>query len=1024
MKPIKLTMTAFGPYKSEEIIDFNELKDNRLFVISGSTGAGKTTIFDGISFALYGFGSGQDRKDIKSLRSDFADDSVHTSVELLFEMHGKIYRVLRQLPHVKQGRKTATGEKYELFEIRHGQEVPVVERQKVTDINQKIEEIIGLSYDQFNQIVMLPQGEFRKLLTSQSENKEEILRKIFKTNRYGEMALKLEEKKKWAEQELNKARIEKSSYIGQIAGALPERDSILFIHLKQESNIYQIQDALDEEIQYYQEKIRKDQKHYEQTAEKYKEQTNRFLQDKAFNDRVDHFQKKKLKLQEMLQQTAIYEQKKKDVDAANQANKIYPLNQQCLELHKEKNEKQNKLLLINEKLEKAKRDLKEAAIAYEEEKAKQPEREAAAQKLSELKSKLPLYEQIDAQRKKVQALQSTVNKTRTALDRTEQIMASEKEHVAKLTITVENLEEKTAHYNEMLELQMKLREIMQALSNYHQAEQQVNGLIDQAKAIDSEFDQKKAIYEQEESKWFANQAARLAANLVQGSPCPVCGSTEHQNVSEQHTVDMDEAALKQLKAALSQAEQKKYQIEAKLHAAKLQFSQCQAELDKLQAPIQKEQQFIEQYNDQNEMVEKLKQAAAQLANDKKRLKEFKLKLEQLVNDQKQAEQTYYQSHEQLLQENTVLTEAQKGIPSELQHISQLYKAIEEAESFKLSLNSRWEKVQNFKYETEKLVATSQEVAKQTSEAIEQTEMKLNSAKEHFKRSLTEAGFESYKHFEASLKTDREIQQLHNQYMEFSNELHSLKSQVQQDSDELEGKEKVDLTLAEQALSELKEEYEQSFQTLNKSKECERQAIDFSEKLDQVADKIFRLEEQSNEIIDLYNLLRGQNSKKISFERYVQMGYLEQITEAANIRLKKLSNGQYHLQCSDRQESHGRQSGLSLDVYDLYTGQCRDVKSLSGGEKFNASLCLALGMADVIQSFQGSVRIDTMFIDEGFGSLDEESLMKAIDTLIDLQKSGRMIGVISHVAELKAAMPAILQVEKLKEGYSRTSIVLK
>src|SRR5690606_28350425 len=164
--------------------------------------------------------------------------------------------------------------------------------------------------------------------------------------------------------------------------------------------------------------------------------------------------------------------------------------------------------------------------------------------------------------------------------------------------------------------------------------------------------------------------------------------------------------------------------------------------------------------------------------------------------------------------------------------------------------------------------------------------------------------------------------------------------------------------------------------------------------------------------------------KISFERYLQIEYLEQIIQSANERLKNLSNGQFHLIRSDRQEARGKQSGLGLDVYDAYTGQSRDVKSLSGGEKFNASLCLALGMADVIQSYQGNVQIDTMFIDEGFGSLDEESLMKAIDTLIDLQKSGRMIGIISHVAELKAAMPAILQVEKLKEGYSKTSIIVK
>src|SRR5699024_7988725 len=151
---------------------------------------------------------------------------------------------------------------------------------------------------------------------------------------------------------------------------------------------------------------------------------------------------------------------------------------------------------------------------------------------------------------------------------------------------------------------------------------------------------------------------------------------------------------------------------------------------------------------------------------------------------------------------------------------------------------------------------------------------------------------------------------------------------------------------------------------------------------------------------------------------------EQIIDAANERLRHLSNGQFMLMRSDRQESHGRQSGLALDVYDAYTGQNRDVKTLSGGEKFNASLCLALGMSDVIQSFQGNISINTMFIDEGFGSLDEESLHKAIDTLVELQESGRMIGVISHVKELKTIFPAVLEVKKTKEGYSKTKFVVK
>src|SRR5699024_7294213 len=192
----------------------------------------------------------------------------------------------------------------------------------------------------------------------------------------------------------------------------------------------------------------------------------------------------------------------------------------------------------------------------------------------------------------------------------------------------------------------------------------------------------------------------------------------------------------------------------------------------------------------------------------------------------------------------------------------------------------------------------------------------------------------------------------------------------------------------------------------------------------VRESLKEKEEELSTLTDLYDVTRGHNTLKISFERYLQIDYLEQIIHAANVRLVDLSNGQFNLILSDRQETHGRQSGLALDVNDAYTGQTRDVKTLSGGEKFNASLALALGMSDVIQSFEGNISIEMMLIDIGMRYLNEKSLTKSIDTLIELQKSGRLIGVISHVKELKAVFPAILEVEKTKVGYSKTEFKLK
>src|SRR5690625_1953710 len=221
MRPIKLTMTAFGPYKNTEVIDFKELKDHHLFVISGNTGSGKTTIFDGISFALYGSASGQDRDNYAMLRSDFAEDDTHTAVELQFSLKNRTYRILRQLGHVKEGNKSRTGERYEFFELVDGKEIPCVDRQIVSEIDKKVEDLMGLTQDQFKQIVMLPQGEFRKLLTSQTENKEEILRRLFKTEPYKQISERLREKRNTIEKVFLQEEQTRNNYIQHIRATLP-----------------------------------------------------------------------------------------------------------------------------------------------------------------------------------------------------------------------------------------------------------------------------------------------------------------------------------------------------------------------------------------------------------------------------------------------------------------------------------------------------------------------------------------------------------------------------------------------------------------------------------------------------------------------------------------------------------------------------------------------------------------------------------------------------------------------------------
>lgn len=1025
MKPIKLTMRAFGPYKGEEVIDFTELQDNRLFVISGATGAGKTTIFDGITFALYGTGSGQDRKENKSMRSDFADDNVHTAVELIFEVQGKTYRVLRQLSHVKKGRKTATGEDYAFVEIGpNGEEIKVVERQKVTDINQKIEEIIGLSYDQFNQIIMLPQGEFRKLLTSQSENKEVILRKIFKTERYGHISKKLEEKKKLAEQQASTARAMRDSYIDQISGALPKRQSLLFDRLEGQANIFQILEALDVERKYYEDKVITDEKLYKESFKAHHEKQQQYIESEKLNERITNLAQKREQLSIKEQELPLIEGKKAEIEAANKAAKLQPLFQVCQITSNELHEKTRACADLTQSLQRANEQFVMAETTLTAEKNREVERDKLSQKIVELEKVKPIYEEIEELTGTVTALDKHVEQLNRAIITYADELQHKKQQLTKQAKLMEEMELKTAKLPEVMQQQQRLKEINAIFAKLQKAYHTSQMLQGEYNEAEINYQRAKIAYDTQEKEWLSNQAYHLASTLTPGHPCPVCGSTEHITLHQTAGDIVDEAALKQLKNQLVTAEQKKYAVQANITAASNTVAELQAELAVFNVqPNDQAQQEIN-YKEATRYVNELQDLSKKLTLYKQQHKDLQQQVEKLEVEKANNELAYYERKQELVQQQAVLEQKRSVIPAQFPSLKLLNEALISAQQTFQKMQQALQQAQQ-QYDSMRLMVTkTEEALKLTEQVKNDLQQKLDRMKAQFTTELSAAGFSSFEQFSLAKRSEDQIALLQQQYIQFTNELHALREFVKEEGRWLQGKEIVDLTEAYHLLQQLKLAYEQAYHVLNVSKECARSCGDYMDKLSEVAGKIDALEKVSNEILDLYNMLRGQNSKKVSFERYVQMGYLEQITEAANLRLHHLSNGQYRLVCSDRQESHGRQSGLSLDVYDSYTGQTRDVKTLSGGEKFNASLCLALGMADVIQSFQGNVRIDTMFIDEGFGSLDEESLMRAIDTLIDLQKSGRMIGVISHVAELKAAIPAILEVEKLKEGYSRTKILLK
>lgn len=1030
LKPVKLTMTAFGPYKDKVVIDFTKLQDNKLFVISGNTGAGKTTIFDGICFALYGTASGQDRENNAMLRSDFADDDIHTSVELKFELSGRFYRILRQLGHTKQGNRTKTGERYEFFEAINGKEISCVDRQIVSEIDQKVEMLMGLTQDQFKQIVMLPQGEFRKLLTSKTENKEDILRRLFKTEPYKQISERLRLKKNRVEDNFKQEMQTRETYIQNIQATLPNRESSLVFQVLAEEhyNVNQVIAGLEQEAQFYHEQISIDQKSYEKAYEAHNKKQTTFHQAKGINDRFTELEQKEITLKKLQNQKQDVAIKEKQFDAAERASKLEPYEKQVADWRFSRKEKKSALNTAEKAKQTAESTLQRMTAIFEQEEGKKKEREESRKKLDRLESYVPAVKEIEERKNHLKELENKGKDAKAHLTSIQTEIKEKKEKIETYQNQIRMIDQKVNQLPEKQKQLTEMRDQVKVFMDYLQCKHTQMKLDKEHQQKQQIFEKQKASYHQLEQTWMNNQASVLAGHLHDGEPCPVCGSLKHPRIAAGETENVTREQLDAQRKAFDDVDSDYRSAAASMKMNGKLLKEKETEVAAYGVSLQKAAETKEKLSADGK---KLKEEVDQLLASQKKLVELKNIFDKISDETKQMEEkekkrdhAYQTLRTDYKSAHAVYQDRLQNIPEDVQVLTVLEKQIQEAKNIKEKLEKAFEdaqqKLQQAKEAHTKAISNFEHVKQQLAE----TQAKKEQAEKHFTDQLANENFTSEAVYQQAKLTGSERQKLKEDIEQFKQNLSTVNEQVKDLKIFLKDQQKVDLSVIEQALAELKKAYESAFKKRNQSEKYYQEAAQLITNITETNEKVKTAEQQLGTVSDLYDVLRGQNSQKVSFERYLQIEYLEQIIESANHRLKDLSNGQFLLIRSDRQESHGRQSGLGLDVYDAYTGQTRDVKTLSGGEKFNASLCLALGMSDVIQSFQGNISIETMFIDEGFGSLDEESLNKAIDTLIDLQQSGRMIGVISHVQELKTIFPAVLEVKKTKEGHSQTKFVLK
>lgn len=1033
MRPIKLTISAFGPYASKQVIDFEELKGRNIFVISGKTGAGKTTIFDAISYALYGEASGESRE-TDSLRSHFADDNTETYVELEFELRGERY-IVNRVP--KQKKKRVRGDGYTektadaTLILPDGKVIT-----KVKNVTDKIIEILGITREQFKQIVMLAQGEFKKLLLADSVEREGIFRKIFNTYDFEKIQAELKDKAANLSKNRTKSKHEMEINLKNIKG---EHDIVIDEYVDFPLVIEKLKDLLE-----------RDNNIYKTLNEEGKEVDNNLQvknQEKAIIETNNNLLKEKeiitKALEELLSKEDEYKNKSKTIIDGKNAKEVKYIEDKLIETTKKLTKREEDYNLSLKNIDSLKLKQEEANKLLQIEESKECDREKLSVEINNLNKLEEKIIELDSLNNKVMHLKQSAENSKLQIinnkKETEELKKSKEEKELQLK-DIATLETKKVELESDIKAKNKtldeVRELFKVIRSFQNTYIEHNNKAKEYKEFEVEYKKVKENYEKMDDLYKKEQAGILASKLQENEPCPVCGSTNHPNkatIKENLKIPTKEE-LKVAKENLDKLEKEnleKINNLTTLNSNKTTYlEQVNNHLSMLSATLNIDKTFNSETakvvknlgTELKSVIDKLKDELLKVI-DKISLKEkIEKELNLITTTINEREQSLIKLEEseknyttELTQNITKIDEYKKEIPENITNVKTLNKLIEVKTK---ELNTSKEKLAKLRLENENLAKKLEgenSISKEINKSIEELKLEIANNQTNFNEAIKEQGFDNIEDYEnAKLKISM-VEVLEKEVENYNSELKLTKAKREDIVNKTKDIVFMDITTIDEEIRSIqnnKKELESKLRELhaiivgNKTvlKNVENLNIEFKE-----------IEEEYKVVGELADLANGKKAPYISFERYILASYFEDIIEAANIRLEKMTGDRFSLIRKTSKSKGAGQKGLELEIYDNYTDSSRDVSSLSGGESFKASLSLALGLSDIVQSNAGGVSLDTMFVDEGFGTLDPQSLDNAIDSLLELQRGGRLVGIISHVEELKERIDAKLEVTSTSKG---------
>lgn len=1030
MLPKKIIMENFGPFVHEEV-DFDELTEAPLFLISGKTGAGKTTIFDAITFALYGDASGGVRSS-NEIRSSFAEPTEETRVQFIFEHQGRKYSIERwpkQTLAKKNGKgETTKNQKVQLSIFNDkGQEAEAYT--KVDAVNEVIYQILNLQKDQFRQIVMLPQGEFRTFLNANSTEKETVLRSLFGTSFYRQFTENL----KLQKCELEKSVSEITTRIDQLFQQVVAEKGVTYgesLNLAREYLLLEEQELLKSQTELAEKQAK--QKALQQQLQRAQELSESFKQEQQTRREL-------LKIEEQLPEQ---EEKKQQLVRGRELEKIRPTYDRIQELVKQQIQQTDEATENQQRaaeLEQQYSECQKQTTDFEQQSAEWQTKE---QQLQSLNALLPLVKQKEQLMKQKTELTDKQAKQQEHLTEIIQQIKVHEEKI-KLLETKQNTEKmwQDRRYEELqfqqtvTHLQQSAKDIFDQQEEEEDQQIKLAQLVEKASRTSNQLTSEVADYKKLKSQWASAEIARLSMDLLPGEPCPVCGSKEHPNPAQHAELTTDN--LGQLQVALETQETRIKQLELIREQAEAQYEVGIKTFDQLQedrSAAQKAQEeqintlqatFADYYQleveaDLSELViflrERQKETDERLAEineSKQTLLDLKAEIDnnQAKKLESETSLNVVKGELQTLEGRLSSIEEQTKewqLPTLEAHIVELQGKIDE---YHTHLQAHQALVKELEQQHIRLQENHKLLAKQQQETGENLEK--------FQTSLQQQLVDANLAIEQLASAPIDLLSLEQEITDFDQQLLLLKDRQSRLAEVIKDQEKPELDELQTLVTSCEAEVTQ-FQQQHYAKESQlQQQRTLIETIEDLQAQSKEQLDELSQMMQLYQTMNGDNPQKISLERYVLQWYLAEVLQCANQQLNQLTKGRYRFELKQETGRSKGNTGLEINVYDDNAGATRSSHTLSGGESFIAALSLALGLAEVIQSQAGGVAIEALFIDEGFGSLDEEALEMAMEALESIENAGRMIGIISHVRELKERIPQQIIVET--SGTGRSSI---